>query len=142
MSASDLLFSFDGRINRAPWWVIELTIAVFGTVLPLIGAAVPESKGVVAFTMLLFGTPMIWVKFAIGTKRLHDRGKSGRWLVIFYVLPIILTAIADHAGGLSLFIGLPGAALMIWGVVELGFLRGAVDPNDYGPAPLQQSQIT
>jgi uncharacterized membrane protein YhaH (DUF805 family) len=28
-------------------------------------------------------------------------------------------------------------ALSIWGLVEIGFLRGTVGPNQYGPDPLE-----
>jgi uncharacterized membrane protein YhaH (DUF805 family) len=29
-------------------------------------------------------------------------------------------------------------ALAVWGIVELGFLRGTAGPNQFGPDPLQQ----
>jgi uncharacterized membrane protein YhaH (DUF805 family) len=66
----------------------------------------------------------------IGDARcLHERNKGGWWLlpmylapVIFYVVPVMTTV----AGG----------ALLIWPLVELGFLRGTAGPNRYGPDPL------
>ena len=64
--------------------------------------------------------------------------------MIFYILPVILQgiadyAIADHARALRLLFTLPSCALYIWGIAELGFLRGTTGPNHYGPDPLQQA---
>jgi len=77
--------------------------------------------------------------FAIGVKRLHDRNKNGWLIVLFYVVPSILAGIAnasEHAVASSL-LGLASFVISIWGLVELGFLRGTVGPNPYGPDPLQ-----
>jgi len=47
----------------------------------------------VAFIVLFAVAIAIWVSwFAIGVKRLHDRDKSGWWIVVFYILPWILGA--------------------------------------------------
>ena len=37
----------------------------------------------------------------------------------------------------SFVLGLASFVISIWGLVELGFLRGTVGPNPYGPDPLQ-----
>ena len=37
----------------------------------------------------------------------------------------------------AVVLGLASLAISIWGLVELGFLRGTVGPNQYGPDPLQ-----
>ena len=34
-------------------------------------------------------------------------------------------------------LGVASFVISIWGLVELGFLRGTVGPNPYGPDPLQ-----
>jgi uncharacterized membrane protein YhaH (DUF805 family) len=136
------LVSFSGRVNRAPWWLIQLAILVFMTAVSVIGFVSAELRGPVAFVKVIFSIPMLWVSLAVGTRRLHDRDKSGGWLVIFYVLPWILRgladhAIADHAGALYFFFFVPSWALYIWGIAELGFPRGTVGPNQYGPDPLE-----
>ena len=82
-----------------------------------------------------------WISgFAIGIKRLHDRDKSGWWILLFYVAPSVLGGIAntcEQAVGSFVF-GVASFAISIWGLVELGFLRGTVGPNPYGPDPLQR----
>jgi len=122
----DLLFGFQGRANRAKWWLVALAIfvvemivvaAIFG------GAALsgdPQQMaaamggpiaGIVIFVMVVLAT---WIHLAIAVKRYHDRNKSGWWVLIIFV-PVI--------GGL-------------WYFIECGFLRGTPGPNAYGPDPL------
>jgi uncharacterized membrane protein YhaH (DUF805 family) len=69
---------------------------------------------VTSIVLLLFGILVTWISIAVGIKRFHDRNKSGVWILIIFV-PVI--------GGL-------------WYLIECGFLRGTVGPNDYGPDPL------
>ena len=107
-----------------------------------------------AFTSLTIAFVVMW--FAVGVRRLHDRNKSGWWILAFYVLPGVLQA--GEAAGDALLL-LPGAdfvesmgmaresagrivmraialGLLIWWFVELGCLRGTVGPNEYGPDPV------
>jgi uncharacterized membrane protein YhaH (DUF805 family) len=79
---------------------------------------------------------------AIGVKRLHDRDRSGWWIVVFYIVPWRLGSVvnvADKQGNdtVGLVAGLVGLVCVIWGLVELGFLRGTRGPNRFGPDPLQ-----
>jgi uncharacterized membrane protein YhaH (DUF805 family) len=85
---------------------------------------------------------------AVGIKRLHDRDKSGWWLLLFYLVPSILMGI----GAIMFYYGIGeesagpiiggsvayilGLAVMVWTFVELGCLRGTLGPNRYGPDPL------
>src|ERR1700730_7281164 len=75
--------------------------------------------------------------FAIGIKRLHDRNKSGWWLLLFYLGPAILSVVrvglraATGSGGLRIVFSLASLAVSIWALVELGCLRGTVGANKY-----------
>jgi uncharacterized membrane protein YhaH (DUF805 family) len=67
---------------------------------------------------------------AVGIKRLHDRDMSGRWLVVFQALPVVLTVISmvinlnflqlvSASVALELAsdaLGLAGSVLYIWGL--------------------------
>jgi uncharacterized membrane protein YhaH (DUF805 family) len=134
MSIGTLLFSFRGRINRMPYWLVSLAmLIVMAAVFALVaGTGFWPS----AMLLLLLLIPWLWIGMALAAKRLHDLNKSSWWLVIFYVLPAILEIIGGFAGDAEVVLLIASLALSIWAVVELGFLRGTPGPNDYGPDPL------
>ena len=72
-----------------------------------------EMSGAALATMLVLLVPAIWIGFALGVKRWHDRDKSGWWILIG-MIPIVGP---------------------IWTFVECGCLRGTVGPNNYGQDP-------
>jgi uncharacterized membrane protein YhaH (DUF805 family) len=122
---ANLLFGFQGRVNRAKFWLVALGIFVVEVILfaAILGGAAmsgdPEQiadaigplAGVVIFAFAVIAT---WISIAVAVKRYHDRNKSGWWVLIVLV-PVI--------GGL-------------WYLIECGFLRGTPGPNTYGPDPL------
>lgn len=150
MPLSQLLFSFQGRINRKPWWlaslavgavaivvVVAIIIAAGGAILsddPM--AAVGALGGLIVVVIVLL-VPLIWIGLALGAKRLHDRNKSAWWLVVFYLVPAVLDGIGNHLEGAGFILSIGAFAISIWGLIELGFLRGTVGPNQYGPDPLE-----
>ena len=126
---SNLLFSVQGRANRAKFWLVALAIVVIEVILFAVilgGAAMsgdPEqiaaAMGPVASVVILaFVVIATWISVAVAVKRYHDRNKSGWWVLIVFV-PVI--------GGL-------------WYLIECGFLRGTAGPNTYGPDPLAAEQ--
>ena len=155
-SLTTLLFTFAGRANRAKYWlalVIYLAVTVlliaiglimFGNSLLAIGDEETDdmivgllSRGI-GFTLIVLVVyiPMVISGFMVGIKRLHDRDKSGWWLLVFYVLPGVLSMIGDNLAAGSLIFTLASFAVSIWALVELGFLRGTAGPNRFGPDPL------
>jgi len=145
----DLLTTYRGRINRARYWTaaliyIAVMIVLMAVGFIMVGNSLLETSGEDAedifagllskgigfvLIVLVVYIPMIISGVFVGIKRLHDRDKSGWWLLLFYLLPSLLSG---HGAILSLI----GFALTIWGIVELGVLRGTVGPNKYGPDPL------
>ena len=141
MQISALLWSFQGRINRQPYWLASLAIII--AMIILVGlisafAGVGALAGGVGIWLLVLALsiPLIWIGLALGVKRLHDRDKSAWWLLIFYLLPSVLQSGGEAAGGLQVVLALAGFAVSIWGLVELGFLRGTAGANRYGSDPL------
>jgi uncharacterized membrane protein YhaH (DUF805 family) len=121
----NLLFGFQGRANRAKFWLVALGIVVVELILfGILGSSVSMSAdpqeamanmGPVAnLAIIVFIVVATWISVAVGIKRFHDRNKTGWWVLIAFV-PII--------GGL-------------WYLIECGFLRGTAGPNNYGPDPL------
>jgi uncharacterized membrane protein YhaH (DUF805 family) len=133
----DLLFGFSGRINRAKYWIV---VAINFAVL-LVGAGLAFFVFPVDYAwlpMLAAGLLTLYVSVAAGIKRLHDRDKTGWWLLLYYVAPGVLEAFAGESfEGVSLLLHLVGYAITIWVLVDLGILRGTVGPNEYGPDPLE-----
>lgn len=139
MPISQLLFSFNGRINRAKWWLTGLAILVVMVALVALGFLAASMLGALAIVLLVLYLPLLWVGLALAAKRLHDRDKSAWWLLVFYVLPGMLQGIATQLTTVAFLLNLAGLAITIWAIVELGFLRGTSGPNQYGPDPLQQA---
>lgn len=146
MPTNQLLFSFSGRINRKPFWLVTLLLFVIMVVVLIAvfaiwgGAFISgnlSGLGVLAVLLLIVYIPLLWISLALGAKRLHDRNKSAWWLVVFWLVPGVLQGIGEQIGtaGIALMVG--AIAISIWGLVELGFLRGTTGPNQYGPDPLE-----
>jgi uncharacterized membrane protein YhaH (DUF805 family) len=166
MDYKSFLFSFEGRISRARYWLAGLIIlcwmifvlmvlaaaaTIFGIGGPLainvigIAASVhfsddPASKAslfpqIVTIPMtFVFG----WSYAAASIKRLHDRNKSGWWIVPFIVASGLYDQFGDRLGGsyAAVVIGLAVYIAFIWGFVEMCCLNGTRGPNRFGPDPL------
>jgi uncharacterized membrane protein YhaH (DUF805 family) len=142
-----LLFSFKGRINRAKYWLTLLITSVGAFVGAMIAAMFSALGDVGAFllvvVMIAVGVFIVWTGLATGLKRLHDREKSGSWLVLFYVAPSILSAVSSNGNdALSTILAIAGFCISVWGFVELGCLKGTTGPNEYGPDPLPAEATT
>src|SRR4051812_42804794 len=148
------LFSFEGRINRAKYWLAGLTIAAFMLLFTAlaIGAGMasggagasfgfdlddifsvldPATWRALAFVdlpMLLVKVPgtvlFLWIFVATTIKRLHDRDKSGWWMVPFFAVPGLYNHYADVLpdSWLAVIPALTTFLLMMWGCIELYFL--------------------
>jgi uncharacterized membrane protein YhaH (DUF805 family) len=136
MNPLRLYFRADGRITRLQFWlgVLGVAIALVLTILVIVWAAPPLA--IIVFVLW----PITILVLCI--KRLHDRGRSGWWVVVFVILPQILGSISDRlTDGSPIWWVLAGTAcvLGVWGLIEIGFLRGTDGDNDYGPDPLAKS---
>jgi uncharacterized membrane protein YhaH (DUF805 family) len=152
MDWQSLLFSFRGRINRAKYWLAVLVFVVADAVLGLLGWVLDNGVAVQILSFVV-NLAVLIASIAVCVKRLHDRDRSGWWLLLFYVGPVavaliggfIFWAAADAVGmsaewsylGLRLCI-LGGIALAIWGFVEIGCRRGTAGYNRFGPDPLKR----
>lgn len=135
MSMSSLLFSFRGRINRKPYWIVSVALWVAVAVVVALGASGDFEFWLLAAFMILL-IPIGWISVPLAAKRLHDRNKSAWWLVVFYGLPGLLESMRNLVGGAEIVLLIASMAISLWALVELGFLRGTPGPNDYGPDPL------
>ncbi len=97
-----------------------------------------------AATVLIYvmGTPIFvlgaWFLAATTVKRLHDRNKTGWWMVPFFIAPGLLNRLRDWIDDptAALFVSAIAFGLTVWCTVELLCLRGTRGPNRFGPDPL------
>jgi uncharacterized membrane protein YhaH (DUF805 family) len=98
-----------------------------------------RADGLPLLLIKLVGTPLIlWVYLATSIKRLHDRDKSGWWMVPFFAMPGVLNVLAErfeHSYA-AWPLGLATFALYLWGFIELYCLKGSPGTNRFGPDPL------
>jgi uncharacterized membrane protein YhaH (DUF805 family) len=129
-----LLFSFQGRINRAKYWAATVTYISASIALVGLGFFFRfDTIFLIAAAIVIVA--MIVSGIAVGLKRLHDRDMSGWWLLVFFLLPGVLDGIGRLLAAPLVF-SLAEAAISLWALVVLGFLRGTPGPNQYGPDPL------
>jgi uncharacterized membrane protein YhaH (DUF805 family) len=165
------LFRFEGRINRAKLWLGMLIIVCWMLFLALLivtagslfggptsfyfgiddifGVVDPESyrsltwANLVSVLVHALGTPLfLWVYLATSVKRLHDRDKSGWWMVPFFVVPGLISQFTDRLGDLipAALLCAIASILCIWGFVEMYCLRGSPRTNQFGADPLPKAQ--
>jgi uncharacterized membrane protein YhaH (DUF805 family) len=147
MNWGNLLFSFQGRINRARFWLAVLVFFVAGVLAQVIGYA-SRSDALAVLLISIVNLVAFVSGIFVAIKRLHDRDKSGWWLLLFYIAPGVLLGIglvggflgiaegSLSAGSMAFLFSLAGIAVLLWAFIELGCLRGTAGPNRYGPDPL------
>ena len=101
------LLSFGGRVPRSVFWVVQLITVV---IIFFINMVTSESPGLRFFLLLVLAVPQT----ATAVKRYHDRDKSGWWILVS-LIPLLGP---------------------LWTAVELGFFRGTIGPNRFGPDPV------
>ena len=110
MNIAWLLFSFNGRISKGPFWAFNLVCMVL-----VLGPAFLIYDGLDSATdyVDILSIVLLWPGLAVQAKRWHDRDKSAWWILINFV-PII-----------GLF----------WILIENGLLPGTAGENRFGSAP-------
>ena len=155
-----LFFSFEGRISRRMylWSILALQLIVVSVL--LVSAAIvsglrgePPSDGHISggtVGVLICGgvimTALCWVIMALYIKRLHDRNRSGWWLLagLIIYLGLEIVAATFHLGTTDGSEGSTSSVLIIlivsavsivfglWISIELVFFSGKSVPNKYG----------
>lgn len=133
-----LYTSFDGRIGRQSWWLGVIVLIVAMVIVISISLFIPFI-GIILIAIAYLAA--LFASVAMGLKRLHDRNKDGTLLWVFIGVPIAVQAItwlfSLQTSALGMLLAAISFAASIWGLIELGILKGTEGPNDYGPDPLQ-----
>lgn len=93
---------FNGRARRKEYWMFVLVYMVINIILAVLGMDIIS---------IIVGLVLLIPTISIGTRRLHDTGRSGWWQLIYFV-PLI------------------GLIVMIFFLVQ-----DSHDDNDYGVNP-------
>ena len=134
-----LLSSFEGRISRKTFWIAIAVLIVAELAGYLIAQAL-QGYRLSAIVDLAF----LYPEFAIAAKRAHDRDLPIWILIVFFgggaVLDLLtvleLSGAKEQPSLISLMIAVPFTVLLVALLIELGFRRGTVGPNQYGPDPV------
>ncbi|MDB5368391.1 MAG: hypothetical protein JWM77_4318 [Rhodospirillales bacterium] len=149
-----LWFSFQGRASRSDYWVRFVFLSLVLLIVAYFADAFAGTEGTI---IMVWQVAILWPAFAVGVKRFHDRGKSGRSFVYLECALLALMLVATFAAapvklaqesGMqppSLYVSVMFAAtlaslvLLIYLIVALGIRKGVTGPNQYGPDPLGAS---
>lgn len=111
------LIRLDGRASRLQWWLVVLTANAMMIMLlqPTVSHSTSHPDPVdpwlwVQLVVLVFFALFVVVHWTASVRRLHDRNKSGWWILLYFV-PVV-----GH----------------LWLFLELGVLPGTSGPNRYG----------
>jgi uncharacterized membrane protein YhaH (DUF805 family) len=155
--ARSVLFSFNGRIDRKRYWIalgLQATFAlIYGGVLSGIVEAGTLERGAselnyrvwqTAALTILIAVPVGVSATAIGVKRLHDRNRTGWWLLGSYLPAVAGIAIANWPAvqdNIRIWLGtLVVLPLLAWIFIDLGCRRGTIGPNRFGDDPIIRQQ--
>ena len=146
MNVRHYLFGFHGRATRAEWWLFVLIFLVYNFAVTALAVYIFGFIGLLIGWVLML--VLLWPTLAVSERRLHDRGKSGWWLLLFFLAPIVLSAVKLSLTGemgvrgyarpttAATVISLVSFVIILWGFIEMGLLRGTRGDNKYGPDPL------
>ncbi|WP_414055845.1 DUF805 domain-containing protein [Macrococcus equi] len=165
-------FDFSGRSRRKEYWVPFFTqLVLLGTAfimftvctiligIAAVGNSDMETANTMAGALGIFGLFIIlfWVvvlivlfipNLSLMVRRLHDTGRSGKWVIVFYVIPLVLSWMniiianvltnPENPSVISLFIqmiiGLINLGLAIWCIVWCA-QDSKPGTNQWGPNP-------
>ncbi len=118
---------FKGRTGRARFWSLTGVCGlafIAGLLAVVLTANQTSSRPVnVPATIVAIAGTFIFVTacvalFVVGIWRLHARGKSGFWIILYYAVPAILALVSIDQTGPELV----ALAIVVWAMIDLGVL--------------------
>ena len=150
---------FSGRATRAEYWWWVLATFIFGMALGSVDAfinSIIDQEWASSPFATIFHLAILLPNLAVSARRLHDIGKSGWWVLVWFILaiigwiPVVVGFILWLLGGalkgqfdagsfIPLIIGgaitlLLSLTLLLWIILWMA-RQGEGGPNRYGPDP-------
>jgi len=137
-----LFTRFDGRIGRQSFWIAIAILAVAELLSHFLAEQLQGDR-----LSAIIDLAYVYPEFAVAAKRAHDRNLPLWLLIVFFgasafldLLTVMeMTGTDEQPSMISILIALPFTVLGLALLVELGFRRGTVGPNPYGPDPVGRS---
>ena len=142
--------NFSGRARRSEYWYFVLANIIIGIILSVLDNFLGLKVGTSNSGILggLYNLAVFIPGLAVSVRRLHDIGKSGKLLLLFYGILIILVIVMVVSGFSVLMSGgsmsslgvaffapfLAVLAMSIWMLI-LFCTEGEQGPNKYGSDP-------
>ncbi|MFV0369808.1 MAG: DUF805 domain-containing protein [Hyphomicrobiaceae bacterium] len=155
MSWKTLFFSFDGRIGRKQWWqamvpllFVSVTLAFLANPRAWFFDDIARAGPTLAETLL--NIAFLIPQTAICVKRFNDRNWP-QILPYSYAFVFLIFVLLDHnriifarhtPSQLDIAFVASLAAIAAVVIIDNGFMRGTVGPNQYGPDPLSHDGNT
>jgi uncharacterized membrane protein YhaH (DUF805 family) len=144
-----LYTTFEGRINRAKYWLGTIVLIVVMLVVALIlftilGVGFSPLDAGFRWGSFILQLIVLYPATALMVKRFQDRNRPG-WFAAILLVPLLIQGLLNAVGIsnpmnpslLDNALNLVIFAISIWFFIELGCLRGTVGPNQFGPDPLE-----
>jgi uncharacterized membrane protein YhaH (DUF805 family) len=156
MNALRRYFEFSGRSSRSEFWFFILFLVILLIIASIIDQAVLGSQGpgilyfIVAIGHLIPG-------IAVSVRRLHDIDRTGLWVLLFWLAPIVVSLIGMVLMGGSIFMMMSGetagmaagfatmgAGFLLIAIIDIAIAiiaivfyvtPGTPGENTYGPPP-------
>ena len=145
LNALQYAFNMHGRLNHVAFLLFYLACGAYAAVAILLYASLGDPEpGEAPLALILALLPGMAAIFSATVRRLHDRGRSGSWLAIFFVpapLALWLGSLLFKSGVLTpdrfdtVFVPvfLTASIPLVWGGVEIFFVPGTSGANRFGP---------
>ena len=141
----ELLTTFNGRINRAKWWLGLLIVSIANV---LVGMLInPDlflaDASLPSWPDTLWQIALIYPGTAITVKRFNDTNRLA-WLgylfaplsALLLLKPHFTETLAAVGPVIQLTIVIPMFAYFLFAFIDNGCVRGTDGPNGFGPDPL------
>ncbi len=150
---------FNGRAARSEYWWWVLATFIFGMALGTLDAfivSIIDQEWASSPLTTIFHLAILLPNLAVSARRLHDIGKSGWWVLVWFVLAVIgwipavvgfvlwllggaLEGQFDSGSFVPLIVGgaitlLLALGLLLWIILWMA-RQGESGPNRYGPDP-------